>query len=76
VIRAASHAQLIPECVVINSQVFTKTANCWGVKNNRDGTNTNRIVVLKKQSAPLCEFAAVRSDSRSRLNYVQRDFFA
>jgi hypothetical protein len=39
---------LEPLLVVINSQQFTKTANCWGVKNNAKGTNTNRIVVFRK----------------------------
>jgi DNA methylase len=34
--------------VLINSQDFTKTANCWGVVNGKKGTNTNRIVVLRK----------------------------
>lgn len=34
--------------VMINSQSFTKTSNLWGVKNNKSGTNTNRIVVLNK----------------------------
>jgi len=34
--------------VLINSQQFTKTANCWGVTNNAKGTNTNRIVLLQK----------------------------
>jgi hypothetical protein len=41
-------AGLQPLMIVINSQEFTKTANCWGVKNNRKGTNTNRIVVFRK----------------------------
>ena len=41
-------AGLVPLLVVINAQQFTKTANCWGVKNNAKGTNTNRIVVFKK----------------------------
>ena len=27
---------------------FTKTANCWGVTNNRKGTNTNRVVLFRK----------------------------
>ncbi len=36
------------DCILINSQNFTKTANCWGVKNNEEGTNTNRIVVITK----------------------------
>jgi hypothetical protein len=50
VMKAALSANLIPECVMINSQSFTKTANCWGVKNNEHGTNTNRIVVLRKRT--------------------------
>ena len=36
------------ECVMINRQVFTKTSNIWGVSNNEGGTNSNRIVVFKK----------------------------
>lgn len=35
--------------VLVNQQEFTKTANCWGVVNNRSGTNTNRIVLLKRE---------------------------
>ena len=35
--------------VMVNQQEFTKTANCWGVKNNARGTNTNRIVVLQRR---------------------------
>jgi len=34
--------------VIINKQNFTKTSNIWGIKNNSDGTNTNRIVLFKK----------------------------
>ena len=34
--------------VMVNQQAFTKTANCWGVSNNAGGTNTNRIVVLRR----------------------------
>jgi DNA methylase len=34
--------------VLVNSQTFTKTANCWGVTNNQKGTNSNRIVLLQK----------------------------
>ncbi len=34
--------------IMINQQNFTKTANCWGVTNNKKGTNTNRIVILNK----------------------------
>ena len=36
------------DCVMINEQTFTKTANIWGVSNNKKGTNTNRIVIFKK----------------------------
>jgi len=48
VIPAGSAAGFEPLLVMINSQRFTKTANCWGVDNNAKGTNTNRIVVFKK----------------------------
>jgi DNA modification methylase len=34
--------------VVVNLQSFTKTANIWGVSNNKRGTNTNRIVLFEK----------------------------
>jgi SAM-dependent methyltransferase len=36
------------EAVLINSQRFTKTANIWGITNNRLGTNTNRIAIFRK----------------------------
>lgn len=48
VIPAAREAGLRAVFVLINSQVFTKTSNCWGVTNNDRGTNTNRVVVFKK----------------------------
>lgn len=38
-----------PVCVVINQQTFTKTANIWGVDNNERGTNSNRIVVMRRR---------------------------
>lgn len=44
----AQKAGFVPELVMINAQNFTKTANCWGVDNNKGGTNTNRIVVLRR----------------------------
>ncbi len=37
------------EGIVINQQEFTKTSNIWGVSNNTDGTNTNRIVLFQKK---------------------------
>ncbi len=36
------------EGVLINEQSFTKTSHLWGVSNNRAGTNSNRIVLLRK----------------------------
>jgi len=48
VIPSAAAAGLEPVFVLINAQDFTKTANLWGVANNRIGTNTNRVVVLRK----------------------------
>lgn len=38
------------ECqgILVNEQEFTKTANIWGIKNNRGGTNTNRVVMFFK----------------------------
>ena len=50
VLPAAAAAGFTPQLVLVNAQQFTKTANCWGVANNRRGTNTNRIVVLEKAS--------------------------
>ncbi len=35
--------------VMVNQQVFTKTANCWGVNNNKGGTNSNRIVMAVRR---------------------------
>jgi hypothetical protein len=36
------------EAILINTQRFTKTANIWGVSNNKLGTNSNRIVLFRK----------------------------
>lgn len=35
--------------VLVNRQAFTKTSNCWGVGNNEKGTNTNRVVMLRRR---------------------------
>ena len=48
VVPCGCQAGLDPLLILINDQVFTKTANCWGVDNNAKGTNTNRIVVFRK----------------------------
>jgi hypothetical protein len=34
--------------IIINEQYFTKTSNIWGVDNNEKGTNSNRIVLFRK----------------------------
>ena len=36
--------------IIINEQYFTKTSNIWGVDNNDKGTNSNRIVIFRKES--------------------------
>jgi hypothetical protein len=48
VIPCGLQAGLEPLLVLVNAQRFTKTAACWGVDNNRKGTNTNRIVLFRK----------------------------
>ena len=48
VVPCGMSAGLEPIAIMINSQRFTKTAACWGVSNNRKGTNSNRVVVLRK----------------------------
>lgn len=48
VLPCGAAAGLQPVLVLINDQEFTKTANCWGVDNNFKGTNTNRVVLLRK----------------------------
>ena len=44
VIPAAKAAKLEPVFVLISTQEFTKTSNCWGVTNQIAGTNTNRVI--------------------------------
>jgi len=48
VLPLGESAGLRTEAVYVNTQEFTKTANIWGIRNNRKGTNTNRIVVFRK----------------------------
>ena len=49
VVAAAADTGFKIECIIINQQNFTKTSNCWGIANNTSGTNSNRIVVLRKE---------------------------
>lgn len=48
VIPIAMNAGFSPVGVLLNEQVFTKTSHIWGITNNSGGTNTNRIILLKK----------------------------
>jgi hypothetical protein len=47
-IPCALEAGLVPVLVLVNAQVFTKTAHCWGVRNTTDGTNSNRVLLLRR----------------------------
>lgn len=38
------------EELFVHTQEFTKLANCWDVKNNEKGTNTNRCLVIRKEA--------------------------
>lgn len=38
------------EMVILNVQDFTKTSNLWGISNNKQGTNTNRILLMSKSN--------------------------
>lgn len=49
VLDAVCGLPLEPVAVVINDQRFTKTAHIWGVSNLTRGTNTNRIVLLRRR---------------------------
>lgn len=48
VLLAVEGLPLVLDSVLINQQEFTKTSNLWGVSNNKGGTNTNRIVLLRR----------------------------
>lgn len=43
------NAGFVCKGIVINEQNFTKTSNIWGIKNKESGTNTNRIVLFRKE---------------------------
>jgi hypothetical protein len=48
VIEAGNRCGMKPKEIYLNTQIFTKTSHCWGIENNKAGTNTNRIVVFQK----------------------------
>ena len=49
VVSAAEGLPLETLGILIHQQKFTKTANCWGVSNNKKGTNSNRIVLFRRK---------------------------
>ena len=48
IVDAGSRCGISPKEIYLNQQSFTKTSHCWGIENNKSGTNTNRIVVFQK----------------------------
>jgi len=66
IVKVAMKVGFVAECILINAQNFTKTANCWGVKNNEAGTNTNRIVILTKNESSDFAFYKPRPTSSFR----------
>ncbi len=66
IVKVAMKTGFAAECILINAQNFTKTANCWGVKNNEAGTNTNRIVILTKAKSSNFAFYTPRQTSTFR----------
>lgn len=45
-IRKAAPLQM--EAILIQKQPFTKLAHCFQITNNRKGTNTQRLLIMKK----------------------------
>ena len=41
-------AELEPVKILIHTHPFTKTSRCWGIENNKTGTNTHRVVIFRK----------------------------
>ncbi len=50
VVKCGLAAGLTPVLILINQQEFTKTSNCWGISNLLKGTNTNRVILFRKDS--------------------------
>ncbi|MCF2140436.1 MAG: site-specific DNA-methyltransferase [Candidatus Lokiarchaeota archaeon] len=48
VVPIGKNTSFTPKAIIVNQQSFTKTSNIWGIKNNKRGTNTNRIVLFQK----------------------------
>ena len=50
VLNAVAGLPFSVEQLFINQQRFTKTSNCWGVENNKSGTLSNRVLLLKRSA--------------------------
>jgi hypothetical protein len=48
VLACGESAGLEPMKVLIHSHPFTKTSHCWGIENNKGGTNSHRVVIFRK----------------------------
>lgn len=48
VLSCGQSAGLDPVQILIHTHPFTKTSRCWGIENNKGGTNTHRVVVFRK----------------------------
>jgi hypothetical protein len=48
VLACGEAAGLDPVKILIHSHPFTKTSRCWGIENNKDGTNSHRVVIFRK----------------------------
>jgi hypothetical protein len=49
IVPIGADAGFLPLGILVNLQKFTKTSHIWGIGNNNSGTNTNRIVLFRKE---------------------------
>ena len=49
IVPIGAEAGFLPLAIMVNRQKFTKTSHIWGIGNNDSGTNTNRIVLFRKE---------------------------
>lgn len=74
VLTCAVRAGLEPRFVLVQDHHFTKTANCWGIDNNQKGTNTNRVVLLRRPcDRSLTPHRAALASERPRNPDASRD---
>jgi hypothetical protein len=49
IVPIGAAAGFLPLAILVNLQKFSKTSHIWGIGNNDSGTNTNRIVLFRKE---------------------------